>query len=220
VILGLSSNDAPADMNPFHLQACYYKCCHCCKQVRHFLSLSCIHLHTHLQAVRLLAEFCRTTPEDYDAQYATNQVSVRLAGDVVACLAELQPKVVSNCISQLRPYLGCAKAYCLRGSLLAAVGSILVQVSVGSGGLRATALSQLWHSLTWQACVNAPLCAPHTTVSAMCCDCCSDMIPTCNLLTNPHSLASLCLLIAIFWYLTLHPSAAALRPGRCSPPMR
>ncbi|WIA21063.1 hypothetical protein OEZ85_005385 [Tetradesmus obliquus] len=79
-------------------------------------------------AVRLLAEFCRTAPEDYDAQYATNQVSVRLAGDVVACLAELQPKVVSNCISQLRPYLGCAKAYCLRGSLLAAVGSILVQV--------------------------------------------------------------------------------------------
>jgi hypothetical protein len=81
-----------------------------------------------LQAVRLLAEFCRTAPEDYDAQYATNQVSVRLAGDLVACLAELQPKVVSNCISQLRPYLGCAKAYCLRGSLLAAVGSILVQV--------------------------------------------------------------------------------------------
>ncbi|WIA41348.1 hypothetical protein OEZ86_004943 [Tetradesmus obliquus] len=78
--------------------------------------------------VHLLAEFCRTAPEDYDAQYATNQVSVRLAGDVVACLAELQPKVVSNCISQLRPYLGCAKAYCLRGSLLAAVGSILVQV--------------------------------------------------------------------------------------------
>jgi hypothetical protein len=83
-----------------------------------------------MQAVRLLAEFCRAAPEDYDAQYATNQVSVRLAGDVVACLAELQPKVVSNCISQLRPYLGCAKAYCLRGSLLAAVGSILVQVGV------------------------------------------------------------------------------------------
>lgn len=89
-------------------------------------------LSPHLQAVRLLAEFCRTAPEDYDAQYATNQVSVRLAGDVVACLAELQPKVVSNCISQLRPYLGCAKAYCLRGSLLAAVGSILVQVRADS----------------------------------------------------------------------------------------
>jgi hypothetical protein len=102
----------------------------------HSSSVSCnLSVATTLQAVRLLAEFCRTAPEDYDAQYATNQVSVRLAGDLVACLAELQPKVASNCISQLRPYLGCAKAYCLRGSLLAAVGSILVQVRAFVFGL-------------------------------------------------------------------------------------
>jgi len=33
----------------------------------------------------LLAEFCRTSPEAYDMQYTTNQVSVRLAG-VCQCL--------------------------------------------------------------------------------------------------------------------------------------
>lgn len=79
----------------------------------------------------LLSEFSAVTPEEYDTQYGTNQVSVRLAGDLVAALAELMPKVVSNQTSQLQQYLGCSKAYCLRGSLLQAVGSMLVQVSTG-----------------------------------------------------------------------------------------
>jgi hypothetical protein len=55
------------------------------------------HTHTHTrvnaQAVKLLAEFWAVAPEDYDAQYGANAVSVRLAGDVVVLLAELLPKV-------------------------------------------------------------------------------------------------------------------------------
>lgn len=78
--------------------------------------------------MKLLSEFCRTAPEEYDVQYGTNPVSVRLAGDMLTCLAELLPKVVSNHMSQLQPYLGCAKAYCLRGALLEATGSVLVKV--------------------------------------------------------------------------------------------
>eukprot|EP00879_Flechtneria_rotunda_P033161 GHRR01036702.1.p1 GENE.GHRR01036702.1~~GHRR01036702.1.p1 ORF type:complete len:403 (+),score=159.96 GHRR01036702.1:110-1318(+) len=96
-------------------------------------------------AMMLLSEFCRTPPADYDAQYGTNQVSVRLASDVVACLAKLQPKLVSNQISQLQPYLGCSKASCIRGALVAATGHILVQVypiqamssSLGAGAAQA-----------------------------------------------------------------------------------
>lgn len=82
-----------------------------------------------LQAVLLLSEYSAQSPEDYDAQYGTNQISVRLAGDLVVALAELMPRVVSNQMSQLQPYLGCGKAYCLRGALVQAVGSMLVQVS-------------------------------------------------------------------------------------------
>jgi hypothetical protein len=55
-------------------------------------------------------------------------VAASTAGDVVLLLAEQLPKVVSNQVSQLRPYLGCAKAHCVRGALMAATGSILVQV--------------------------------------------------------------------------------------------
>lgn len=40
-------------------------------------------------------------------------------------------QVVSNHISQLRPYLACAKAHTLRGALLAATGSVLLQVGQG-----------------------------------------------------------------------------------------
>eukprot|EP00775_Hariotina_reticulata_P007726 gene7726-7925_t len=86
------------------------------------------HFNSTQLGVMLLAEFCRTSPEAYDVQYTTNQVSVRLAGDVVLLLAEQLPKVVSNQVSQLRPYLGCAKAHCIRGALMAATGSILMQV--------------------------------------------------------------------------------------------
>lgn len=51
-------------------------------------------LHTLLaQAVKLLAEFWSCSPEDYDSQYAANSKSVRQAGEVVALLAELLPKV-------------------------------------------------------------------------------------------------------------------------------
>lgn len=46
-----------------------------------------------LQAVKLLAEFWSCSPEDYDSQYASNSKSVRQAGEVVALLAELLPKV-------------------------------------------------------------------------------------------------------------------------------
>lgn len=49
--------------------------------------------HLTLQAVKLLAEFWSSSPEDYDSQYATNAKSVRQAGDVVVALAELLPKV-------------------------------------------------------------------------------------------------------------------------------
>lgn len=37
-------------------------------------------------------------------------------------------QVVSNHISQLRPYLGCSKASSIRAALMAATGSILLQV--------------------------------------------------------------------------------------------
>ena len=56
------------------------------------------------------------------------QVSVRLAGDMLAALTEALPRVVANGISQLRPYLGCSKAHCLRGALLASTGAVLAQV--------------------------------------------------------------------------------------------
>lgn len=45
------------------------------------------------QAVMLLAEFWSCSPEDYDTQYANNPKSVRQAGEVVALLADLLPKV-------------------------------------------------------------------------------------------------------------------------------
>jgi hypothetical protein len=41
----------------------------------------------------LLAEFWSCSPEDYDSQYANNPKSVRQAGEVVALLADLLPKV-------------------------------------------------------------------------------------------------------------------------------
>jgi hypothetical protein len=186
------------------------------------------------QAVMLLAEFWSCSPEDYDSQYANNPKSVRQAGEVVALLAELLPKVraavaaehtrpqmhatkqaesrasaavqtrhipletimpytpaaspvflrcgrrtesalvlsaaafppclaphfcmssltlirhymtffssyyslhgcvqvVSNHISQLRPYLACAKASSIRATLMAATGSVLLQVRGGWG---------------------------------------------------------------------------------------
>lgn len=85
-----------------------------------------------LQGVMLLARFTEKSPEDYDAQYAANQGPVRLAGEFVASLAELMPKVVSNQVSQLQAYLACNKAYSLRGALLQATGSILVQVRAES----------------------------------------------------------------------------------------
>jgi hypothetical protein len=45
------------------------------------------------QAAKLLGEFWSCSPEDYDSQYANNSKSVRQAGEVVALLAELLPKV-------------------------------------------------------------------------------------------------------------------------------
>jgi hypothetical protein len=59
----------------------------------------CAHwLHiTPAQAVKLLAEFWSCSPEDYDSQYAANSKSVRQAGEVVALLAELLPKVSPAC---------------------------------------------------------------------------------------------------------------------------
>lgn len=47
-------------------------------------------------------------------------------GDAAAAAAV---QVVSNHISQLRPYLACSKASSLRGALMAATGSVLLQVS-------------------------------------------------------------------------------------------
>jgi hypothetical protein len=40
----------------------------------------------------------------------------------------LLPQVVSNHIAQLRPYLSCSKASSIRGALMAATGSVLLQV--------------------------------------------------------------------------------------------
>jgi hypothetical protein len=45
----------------------------------------------------------------------------------VTCIS-LCVQVVSNHISQLRPYLACAKASSIRATLMAATGSVLLQV--------------------------------------------------------------------------------------------
>jgi hypothetical protein len=48
-----------------------------------------------------------------------------------SCCSRCAVQVVSNHIAQLRPYLACSKAYSIRGALMAATGSVLLQVRGG-----------------------------------------------------------------------------------------
>lgn len=94
------------------------------------------------QAVKLLAEFWSCSPEDYDSQYAANSKSVRQAGEVVALLAELLPKVSPAC-----------EPWALAGTAVAASATRVVQLLLQPVCSRnrncCTRLARWWH---WQSC--------------------------------------------------------------------
>lgn len=107
----------------------------------------------------------------------------RMTGCMGSLLLLLLLQVVTNHIAQLRPYLSCSKASSIRGALMAATGSVLLQVLQGwqqyalcnagrvlAGGKQ---LAAAWHdvrSTHWQAGSQQWLilscCAVHCPVSA------------------------------------------------------
>ena len=78
-----------------------------------------------------MSEFAKSPPEEYTSmakQTEGQQPAVRRLGEMLANLADLMPRVVSNQMSLLQPYLGCG-AHSLRGAIVSAVGSVLLKVN-------------------------------------------------------------------------------------------
>ncbi|GAX78483.1 hypothetical protein CEUSTIGMA_g5922.t1 [Chlamydomonas eustigma] len=78
--------------------------------------------------VALIHEFVKTEPQGYDQEAKDAHVpSVKHLSELIACLAELQPRVVAANMSLLMPYLAC-NTYSIRSSIVHMLGAVLAEV--------------------------------------------------------------------------------------------
>jgi condensin complex subunit 1 len=79
-------------------------------------------------AVCLVAEFCRPSPRDYDAEAQRAAPGVKRAAELLVALAEAAPRTVAQQMSTIQPFLACQAAATVRAAVVSAAGVALRRV--------------------------------------------------------------------------------------------